>query len=194
MRTFLACISFLFFVSACSMTMPETKIYNVYIPAEKVSPGKRSDVSLAVMLDSPRYLAQPYIAYRTSPYQLAISKYSKWDIPPADMVMDMVSASLASTGTFREIRTSHVVPGGFYSLRMNLKKFELLDTAEGPFGELSFDATLISPEGAEHYRGEITKKVKLEDKSFLSLAKGMSSALAEGIAEIRAGIAASLAK
>jgi hypothetical protein len=52
----------------------------------------------------------------------------------------------------------------------------------------------MSPEGTNLYQSSITKKIRLEDRSFLSLAKGLSSALGEGTEEVRSGIASALKK
>ena len=172
--------------AACSM--PETQIYSLHIPAGKVSANRHSDASLAILIRSPRYLTQPYIAYRNSPYQLSISKYSKWDSSPDEMVSQAFKDSLSTSGLFREVRTSHVVPGGFYSLKINLKHCERVDEGSDSFGDLSFEATLLSPDGREIYQGNVTKRTKLEDKSFASLAKGLSSTLAEGVEEIRGNL------
>ncbi|MBF0558161.1 MAG: membrane integrity-associated transporter subunit PqiC [Nitrospirae bacterium] len=175
-----------FFV-ACSLA--ETKIYSLYVPRDQAAGDTRAALSLAIHIDSPRYLAQPYIAYRNSPYQLTISKYSKWDASPGDIVKDVLRDAFSSSGPFRDVRLSHAVPTGFYLLSVNLKKFELLETAEGPFGEMEFDAVLFSPDNKEIYHRTISKRPKLDDKTFVSLAKGLSKGLAEGVNEVKSGIA-----
>ena len=172
--------------AACSM--PETQIYSLHLPTPKNSPNKNTNASIAILIHSPRYLTQPYIAYRKSPYQLLISRYSKWESSPEEMVSHAIRDTLSTTGLFKEIRTSYVVPAGFYSLTIHLKRFERIDEGDDSFGELSFEANLRSPNGREIYQRSVSKRTKLEDKSFLSLTKGLSSALAEGITEIRGNL------
>ena len=172
--------------AACSM--PETQIYSLHMPASNSSPNKNTNTSIAILMHSPRYLTQPYIAYRKSPYQLLISRYSKWESSPEEMVSHAIRDTLSTTGLFKEIRTSYVVPAGFYSLTIHLKRFERIDEGDDSFGELSFEANLRSPNGREIYQKSVSKRTKLEDKSFLSLTKGLSSALAEGITEIRGNL------
>jgi len=183
---------FLLITACTACSMPETQVYSLHMPASNNSPNKNTNASVAILTHSPRYLAQPYIAYRNSPYQLLISRYSKWDSSPDEMVSQAFRDSLSASGLFKEVRTSYVVPGGFYSLKINLKHFERVDEGSDSFGDLSFEATLHSPDGSEIYKGSVSKKIKLEDRSFLSLAKGMSSALAEGIGETRGSVARSL--
>jgi uncharacterized lipoprotein YmbA len=168
--------------------MPETQIYSLHMPASNSSPNKNTNTSIAILIHSPRYLTQPYIAYRKSPYQLLISRYSKWESSPEEMVSHAIRDTLSTTGLFKEIRTSYVVPAGFYSLTIHLKRFERIDEGDDSFGELSFEANLRSPNGREIYQRSVSKRTKLEDKSFLSLTKGLSSALAEGITEIRGNL------
>lgn len=181
------------FLASCAM--PETKIYSLNMltppPSGKVGMGGFSDATVAVLISSPRYLTQPYVAYRTSPYQLAISRYAKWDSPPDELVRDAFRDALAST-LFKDVRTSNFVPSGSYSLKISLKRFERSDEGDLSFAEVAFDVSLLSPEGKNLYQNSIAKKIKLEDRSFLSLAKGLSSALVEGTEEARSNIAKAL--
>jgi len=185
-------------LTVCCLTtcsMPETKIYSIYVSTPSVSPvpqeatkvqtGKFSDTSLVVLVSSPRYLSQPYIAYRNSPYQLDVSKYSKWEASPNDMLSRSLKEALSSEGIFKEVRSSTVVPEGFYSLEIDLKKFERYDEGSTSFGDLALEAKLLSPEDEELNRTTIAKRVRLEDKSFLNLAKGLSSAVNDSVREIR---------
>jgi uncharacterized lipoprotein YmbA len=182
-------ISF-FLLFACSM--PETKIYSIYVPIESKTVNGKTDNSVTIAVHAPRYLTQPYIAYRESPYQLKISKYSKWDASPSEIVRGGFKDSLSSTEIFQEVRISNSVPRGFYSLKINLKRFERYDEGKDSFGELIMDVDLLSPDARELYRGSISKRVRLDDQGFLTLAKGLSSALAEGISEVRSNIIQSL--
>ena len=199
MQRVLLIILSIFFISAC--TMPETNIYSLYLPNPPLPPfskggegGFSADASIVIRIHSPRYLTQSYIAYRYSPYQLEISRYSKWESPPSDMVKEAFKDSLSTTGLFKEVRVLNTISGEFYSLEINLKRFEGYDAGSDSFGELLFDVNLFSPDGRELYIGTISKKVKLDDRGFLSLAKGLSSALTEGIGEVRNSIVIQIKK
>ncbi len=180
------------FIASCA-TMPETRIYSLSIPAGKKAPAASADAVVTVIVSSPRYLSQPYMAYRTSPYQLAISRYAKWDSPPDEIVRDAVRDSISS-GLFKAVRTSGFVAGESYALKIDLKRFERLDEGDLSYAEIALDVSLVSPEGTTLYQSSITKKIRLEDRSFLSLAKGLSSALGEGTEEVRGGISNTLKK
>lgn len=199
MLRILCIILSLSFISAC--TMPDTKIYSLYLPdvtarhekqkTEKVFiKGVREDAgaSIVILIQSPRYLAQSYIVYRNSPYQLDISRYAKWGIPPTEMITSALRDYLYSTGFFKEVKISNFIPEGYYTIKLNLKKFERSDTGSDSFGEILFDVKLISPENKELYRDTISKREKLDDMSFLSLAKGLSSALEESLETVKDSI------
>ncbi len=192
MRKNLAVVLLFFVLGACSMNMPETEVYSLNLPNWDNAKESRSDASLAVMVTSPRYLMQPYIAYRTSPYQLSVSRYSKWEASPDEMVRQAFDDKLSSGGLFKNVRASNFVPRGFYSLRIDLKQFERLDEGDASFGEIAFNIDLFSPDGKELYHAAVVKKIKLEDRSFLGLAKALSSGLTEGVEEADASVAKSL--
>lgn len=170
-------------LSGC--TMPKTKIYSLYLPFEKNTHDDKLNASLSIVVRSPRYLSQPYIAFRSSPYQLEVSRYAKWDSAPSEMVRDAFRDSFSFSGTFKEVRASNLIPAGFHSLEIELRRFERLDAREGAEGDLAFGVTLISPEGKEIYHQDISKKFRLPDSSFLSLAQGLSPELLKAIEEVK---------
>lgn len=191
MKKWLTLVLLLLFVGACAM--PETRVYNLSLSVEwqRTIPPE-GDASIVIMINSPRYLTQPYIVYRKSPYQLEISRYSKWEASPNEMLRRVFKDALSSAQRFKEVRAMNIVPDGFYSLKINLKRFERSDMGNDSFGEFVFDVQFISPEGKELYQNSISKRTKLEDRTFLSLAKGLSGAVAEGVDEVRDSIDRSL--
>ena len=191
-------------MSACAM--PETKIYSIQLsPPSPVSHGKEGtignarasaepDRSIAVLVDSPRHLAQSYIVHRSSPYYLEISKYSKWVSTPPEMLREAMKEYLSSTGLFREVRSSAIVREEFYIVEIQLRKFEQSEEGKDFFGDILFDVKLISPERGEIYRGTASRHVRLDDRTFLSLTKGLSAALSESVREITDRIVVQLQK
>lgn len=171
-----------------SCTMPGTRIYTVYLPVENKTTDMETGASIAVHVNSERYLKQPYIAYRSSFYQLKISKYSKWESSPGRLVREAFRYSLSSKGLFKEVSTAGVVPEGFYLLRIYLRGFERFDLEDGSFGRLEFDAALFDPGGGELYRDTVSMDSKLDNQEFVSLAKGLSDTLKQAIEEVRADV------
>jgi uncharacterized lipoprotein YmbA len=191
MKKVLMLLLLLLFTGACAM--PETRVYSLYLSMdkEKTIPPK-GDASIAIMINSPRYLTQPYIVYRKSPYQLEISRYSKWEASPNEMLRGVFKEALSSAQRFKEVRETDIVPDGFYSLKINLKRFERSDMGNDSFGELVLDVQFLSPDGKELCQNSISKRTKLENRTFLSLAKGLSVAVSEGVEEVKDNIDRSL--
>jgi len=194
MRIISAFIISVLLMSAC--TMPETRIYSLYVSSasEKGNPAVFPDKSIAVLVNSPRYLSQSFIAYRSSPYELEISKYSKWEASPQDMFRTLARNYLSSTGMFKEVRASSVVPEGFYTLEVDLKRFDRDDRTGGSYGELTFDYELYSPDGIALYRGSVSKEVRLENRTFINLAKGLSALSEEAVKEMAENLKQNIAK
>jgi hypothetical protein len=109
-----------------------------------------------------------------------------------DIVLEALKSSLASTGLFREIRTSNIVPADYYSLKVELKRFEAVDEGDTSFGEVVLQADLSAPQGRELSRSTVTKRMKLDSPDFSSLARGLSTALSEGLDEVTLQVANAL--
>ncbi|MBI5100909.1 MAG: membrane integrity-associated transporter subunit PqiC [Nitrospirae bacterium] len=190
MRKILIVVLLASLLSSC--TMPQTKIYSVSLADDmrKIPSGTGavSNATVVVAVRFPRYLSQSYIAHRSSPFQLEISRYSRWDTPPSDTVREAFKSMLESSGLFREVRASGFEVEGSHFLEINLRRFEKYQAGENASGDLSFNVTLRSPQGRELYIKEYSKTVQLEDKSNLALAKGLSRALSEGLEEVRTGL------
>lgn len=166
---------------ACSM--PETRIYSLHLPPDSSKPVARKQAMITLRVQSPRYLAQPYVAHRLSPYQLDISRYAKWDSAPDEMVREIFRNALSAQ--YQDVRASNYVSEGSLVLNINLKRFEQVDAS---FAELAFDAVLYSAEGKELYRIEEQKRVEIDTKDTAGVAKGLSAALSDAVREVLSGL------
>lgn len=168
-------------ITACAM--PQTRIYSLHMPAESNRAQVRKQAVITLRVQSPRYLAQPYIAHRISPYELDISRYAKWDSAPVDMIREVFRDSLSDL--YQNVRTSNYLAEGSYLLNISLNR---LERVENSFAELAFDAQLYSAENRELYRIEVQKKVQIDPKDQAGLARGLSAALSEAVREVLAGL------
>ncbi|MBF0319336.1 MAG: membrane integrity-associated transporter subunit PqiC [Nitrospirae bacterium] len=184
----LACVATLTVLLSCA-TMPDTKIYSLDIYFEITRTELKPDIPIVIVVDSPKYLTQPFMAVRTSPYSLTIMKYSKWQSPPSMMVAEELRKALYSVGFFKDIRISAIAKSNFYSLKTNLTRFEQYDEGAASYGILALDADLLSPEGENIYHNAYSKKVRLDGSDYTALAAGLSAALKEVMDEIRTSTA-----
>ncbi|MBI5676667.1 MAG: membrane integrity-associated transporter subunit PqiC [Nitrospirae bacterium] len=177
-------------IAACS-SMPATKIYTLNIPAEE-QPKVQGDATVVITVDAERYLQQPYIAYRNSPYELEISKYSKWASAPGRILGNELQAVLSSAGLFKDVKLARVRHKGNYLIKIDLKNFERSGDKNSPVGVLVFDIGFISPDGKELFSTTVSKKEKLGSSSFSALAEGLSRSLGQSLAEVKEDIADAL--
>lgn len=179
-------------LSACSM--PGTRIYTVYMSGEREARNIESSASVAINIHSEDYLKQPYIALRSSPYQLTISKYSKWGSSPHRIVRREFKKALLESGVFTDVRVANIPFKDYYLLKINLKRFEQVDNNDKSVCRLEFDVNFLSPEGIELYSASISGEDVIKGRGFAGLAEGLSRLLEQGIDESTAHIYESLIK
>ena len=181
MKKIFVLIMLILILASCSM--PETKVYTLSLTPLVSMDNKQAESSVTLIVHAPRYLEQPYIARRVSEYQLEISRYSKWDSSPADIVK--TTFKNAFSPLFKEVKIAGYVPEGSYLLDLTLRRFERIDNGNGSFGELVFDLKMLSPEGREILKSTVSKSIKLDERDNASLAKALSSALSSAVEEVK---------
>jgi uncharacterized lipoprotein YmbA len=164
--------------------MPATKMYTLQLPDTAELSDEANDATLALIVHAPKYLSQPYIAYRNSPYELRIAKYSKWESPPNRMIGDIFRERILSSGIFHEVKILRTSRPGVYRLDLNIRKFERLDEGRKSFGLFVIHANLTDAEGNLLFRKKISKKEELTDSRFETLAKEMSILVRQAYEEI----------
>ncbi|MBF0473298.1 MAG: membrane integrity-associated transporter subunit PqiC [Nitrospirae bacterium] len=183
----------------CSMSIPPTLIYNLYIPSKsetKVNNGAITPASqsLSIAIESPNYLSQPYIAYRDSQYKVESSKYARWDFAPDKLISEAFRYILSKSKAFENVRQTISNHSRYISdkdsegflLNIYLKRFERVDEGILSYAELDFDYDITLPKGLKPiYSATFYRKNKIADRSYLELAKGLSSAIDEGIQEVQ---------
>lgn len=179
---FLAAALVALMIAGCAS--PETRIYSIHVPAAGAAAPSVSAVSLAISVDAPKHLSQPYITARMSPYEVEVSRSSKWESSPEVMVREEIARSLAAMPSFSDVRLASRPPSGYYFLRMNLRRFERTEEKGVYMAEFAADVSFFSPEGTAINRASILKKIPLRDSGYASLAEGLSTALSQGIDDI----------
>jgi uncharacterized lipoprotein YmbA len=176
-------------LSACSI--PETKIYNLNLIDSGETRNmqyKKTDSPIAVHVEAPSYLSQPYIVTRTSPYQIKISKTEKWISPPKRFIRKSLKDVLFGTGSFRDVRISRTHPEGYCWLVVDLKKFGLLNDKGGFWAELVMDVSFFNHEMNRLFMRTVAHKKQLENREYSKLAHVLSTLLAEGLEEIKVDV------
>lgn len=170
-------------IAACSM--PVTRIYSLYIPVADTGSSASLKAPLAIRIAAPDYLMQPYIAYRSSPYQLRISKYAKWEESPLKMVRNEMRRALSVTGVFTDVNAAGAAPRGAYILKVQITRFERFVTTGRRAASLQLEINLGSPDGQTLYHRAIVKEKLLQGDDFEELARALSELLGEAVRESR---------
>lgn len=172
---------------ACSM--PYTKIYTLHLKESSEENLYIDNISrksvINICVESPKHLKQPYIVKRYSDYSISISKYSKWEASPRDIISKKMKEELESLNIFKEVFINNINNPEDYSLDIVLKRFELLNLGKDNYGEILLNIDLISPDGKKLYHDRIYKRVKLKSDSFDELAEGLSTVLNDIITLIK---------
>jgi uncharacterized lipoprotein YmbA len=173
--------------------VPRTGIYTIDLPgAERLQGSAAGAPDLAIEVSSPRYLEQAFIAQRTSPYSLDISRYSKWDMAPDKLAEWAFKEALSKTGRFRKVETYSAAPRGHHELDVTLRNFELLDEGGASYALFSIEVVLSSPGEELLYSESFSKKTMLSERSFKDLARELSLALEEALKGTGEGVLGAL--
>lgn len=163
--------------AACSM--PVTRIYSLYIPAEDAGSARLNE-HLSIHVASSDYLRQPYIADRSSPYQLHIAKYAKWEESPLRMVRN----EFARAFSLNDVNKANDASGSDYTLNVRLMRFERFVMNGQRIASLDLDISLYSQDGQPLYHRAVVKEQPLQGDDFESLARALSELLGEAVREI----------
>ena len=168
--------------------MAETKIYSIYIPQESTQQhisGKAPEPSLIITVTAPRYLFQPYIVTRTSPYEIHISKTAKWESTPVRIIRQELSETMISLQYFKGVRISQSHTTESYWLTADLKRFECIHENQNYFAELTIEVVLFNEEMDQLFSQSIASKQPLKDKAADGLAHALSTSLADTLQTIK---------
>jgi ABC-type uncharacterized transport system auxiliary subunit len=163
------------------MTVPETRIYSIHTSGREIHSQSQYDRVLIIQASAADYLKQPFIAKRTSPYEMILDKNAKWEAAPLRIVSDELATAMADSGLFSEVRETGVSADKAYVLSVYLRNFEYLHDNGSDMAILNLDISLLSPEGHLLFRDNIETKRSVESHDYGSLARVLSSALGEAV-------------
>ncbi|HIJ59041.1 MAG TPA: hypothetical protein HPP56_00280 [Nitrospirae bacterium] len=177
-------IFMLVFIVSCSTA--EIKIYSIYMPIqEEILQSLKQQEILFLVVRSPKHLDQPYIIYRSSPFELNISSYAKWEATPLDIIRHNIVEILYSQRIYKEVKTLRPqVNEKTEVMIVDLKDFSRYDEDKVSYALLHFSVLLKDKDNKEIFIKDFKIKEKLNDKTYLSLARGMSQAITKTLQEV----------
>ncbi|MFQ3574152.1 MAG: ABC-type transport auxiliary lipoprotein family protein [Thermodesulfovibrionales bacterium] len=166
----------LLLVMLMSCNTMQTRIYSINVsqyPQE--SKAVKIDEGVFLQVKSNRHFKQTYIIYRSSIYEMMQSTYARWDNTPDDILREQITEALTRKGFFKDVKTLRsTVTGGFFRLDVDIRDFSRFDDSNTSYAVLGIKTTLKDPKGKTIYAKEEEFKQRLDDRTYLSLAKGMS--------------------
>ena len=178
-------LSLVLLACAAACSMPETRIYSLNADAGPKAAAKQAPVAVSVRVQSPRYLAQPYIVERVSPNQLAVSRYGRWEGTPEEMVKGVLRDALRPR--VREVTVNRAVVDAF-ALNVEVKRFEKSIEGKASSALLILDYSLVGPDQSERFRSTCSRKIALQGADNQEFARAMGEAVASAAEEIAATV------
>lgn len=185
---------FVFGILIFSCSTATTKIYSINITQYPQESQKvKTDDLLLLKVSSNRYFKQNYIIYRSSIYEMMQSQYARWDTPPDEFLKHQITKALITKGLFKEVhQTKPSYANKYFLLHVDIKDFSRYDDLNTIYAVLILDINLKDALGNSIYNKEISLKQGIDDRSYLSLAKGMSVLMTNALRTITDDIENSL--
>jgi ABC-type uncharacterized transport system auxiliary subunit len=132
-------------LAACSASRP----VKYYVLDPGPAPTSAASAPLSVTLLVARVTAahvyrDDRLVYGAGPVQLGLHEYERWASPPADMMQDLLIATLRSSGQYRAVSQVSSNVKGDYIVRGHLNALDEVDKPE-LVGRFSFQLELFDP-------------------------------------------------
>src|ERR1700730_4409862 len=147
LTTALALMGTLFALAGCGRVRYPA-YYTLNLPAPPDPPAAENvRTSIAVReFQSPNYLRQGPIVYRTTPEEIGFYEYHRWAADPRTVVTNAVVDHLRAGGQFSMVSMYDGRPNNDYVFSGRLEKLEEVDSQEGVKVEVAISAQ-IAPVG-----------------------------------------------
>jgi ABC-type uncharacterized transport system auxiliary subunit len=154
MKKILSALALIAIVSAltgCGGKLKYPTYYTLNLPAPPDPPSpEHLRASMAVReFQSPDYLRQGPIVYRTTPEQIGFYEYHRWAADPRVLVTSAVIDHLRASGHYSTVSTYNGRPDNDYIFSGRLEKLEELDYQSGVKVEIALSAQITKVETGE---------------------------------------------
>ena len=137
------------------------------------------------------------MVYSTEPYRLAVYRYHRWRVNPADMVGDYLARDFRASGLFKAVFSGPRQPAARFEVEGIVDRYLQSKEAGGWKAVLVLEITLLDtsrPSVVERvvFQKRYNAAEPLAEQSPDAFAKGMSAAMAHVSGEIVADVAAAI--
>ena len=178
------------FAAACGATRP-MKYYVLDIgPAPSDAPSAQYPVRLLVSrVAASNLYREDRLVYGSSDLELGTYEYERWASTPADMMQDMLIASLRSGGQYRSVSRLASNLRGDYIVRGHLFALDEVDKPSIA-ARFSFQLELFDPKAGETvWSGSYTHDEPVNGKSVADVVQALDRNVRAGLSQLNAGMA-----
>jgi ABC-type uncharacterized transport system auxiliary subunit len=176
-------------VAGCGASRP-VKFYVLDVgPVPANSPSPQLPVTLLVSrINASHLYRDDRLVYGTGDVQLGTYEYERWASPPAEMMQDMVVASLRTSGMFRSVSRISSTVSGDYIVRGHLYA---LDEVQSPglSARFTFQLDLYDPKSATTvWSNSYTHDEPVTGKTVANVVEALDRNVRAGLTQLTAGL------
>ncbi len=182
-------------LTGCGGKVRYPAYYTLNLPAPPDPPAKeRVRTSIAVReFQSPSYLRQGPIVYRSTPEQLGFYEYHRWASDPRTLVTGAVVDHLRASGQYSTVSTYNGRPDHDFIFSGKLEKLEEVDYQEGVKVDIAMSAQIISVKtGATVWSNAVSETRPVSQRSVAGVVSEMNRTTEVAIDKLLATVPQSL--
>lgn len=155
-------------------------------------PSMQARTSLAVReFQSPAYLREGPIVYRSTPEQIGFYEYHRWATDPRAVVTGAVIDHLRADGRFSKVSAYHGSPDDDYIFSGKLEKLEEVDAASGVKVDVALSAEITCVKtGSTVWSSSILESGVVSERTVRGIVSQMDRTLDKAINELLATVPA----
>src|SRR5215469_2948720 len=193
--TALAGIAIITALTACGGKIRYPNYYTLNLPAPPDPPaaeGVRTSIAVREF-QSPGYLRQGPIVYRSTPEEISFYEYHRWATDPRALVTNAVVDHLRASGQFAVVSTYDGRPDYDYVFSGKLEKLEEVDYSAGVKVEIAMSAQIIRAKtGTTVWSNAVSEVGTVSQKSVPGVVSQMNQTMGIAIEKLLASVPAPL--
>ena len=193
--TALALMGIITALTGCGGKIKYPNYYTLNLPAPPDPPAPESvRTSIAVReFQSPGYLRQGPIVYRSTPEEIGFYEYHRWAADPRALVTNAVIDHLRASGQFALVTMYDGRPDRDYVFTGKLEKLEEVDYDAGVKVEVAISAQIIRAKtGATVWSNAVSEVGTVSQRSVPGVVSQMNRTMGMAIDKLLAGVPAPL--
>ena len=193
--TALAGIALITALTGCGGKIRYPNYYTLNLPAPPDPPAAEGvRISIAVReFQSPGYLRQGPIVYRTTPEEIGFYEYHRWAADPRALVTNAIVGHLRASGQFALVSTYDGRPDHDYVFSGKLEKLEEVDYNAGVKVEIALSAQIIRAKtGTTVWSNAVSEVGTVSQRSVPGVVSQMNQTMSIAIDKLLASVTAPL--